>query len=79
MPYEDLINSLTDDQRERAKGIKSPEELLEFAKDEGMALSDEQLEDVAGGLISCVLLCKMYDPCRANMQKTHEASRQDYR
>ena len=34
---------------EKAKACKTPEELLEFAKEEGIVLTDAQLESVSGG------------------------------
>ena len=43
------IEDLTPEQKERAKGLKTPEEILEFVKAEGLELDDEQLEDIAGG------------------------------
>jgi hypothetical protein len=45
MNFEDL----TPEQQAKAKGCKTPEELLELAKAEGYELSDDELEDVAGG------------------------------
>ena len=45
MNFEDL----TPEQKEKALACKSPEELLELAKQEGYVLSDEELEAVAGG------------------------------
>lgn len=36
---------------EKAKGCKTPEELLALAKEEGYELSDEQLQYVSGGWI----------------------------
>lgn len=42
-------DELTKDQQERAKACKTPEELLALAKSEGVELTDEQLESVAGG------------------------------
>ncbi|MBQ9005013.1 MAG: hypothetical protein IJ092_01430 [Atopobiaceae bacterium] len=42
------IEDLTAEQKEKAKGLKTPEEMLEFAKSEGIELSEEQLEDIAG-------------------------------
>lgn len=45
MEFEDL----TPEQREKAKACKTPEEILEFAKEEGLELSDEQLDGIAGG------------------------------
>lgn len=41
--------NLTEEQKERAMALKSPEEMLEFAKNEGIEITDEQLEGVAGG------------------------------
>lgn len=43
------IEGLTADQVARAEACDSPEELLELAKSEGVELTDEQLEAVAGG------------------------------
>ena len=43
------IEALTPEQKERAKGLKTPEEILEFAKAEGLELDDEQLDEIAGG------------------------------
>lgn len=37
------------DLQERAKGCQTPEEILELAREEGIELSDEDLEHVAGG------------------------------
>ena len=45
MKYEDL----TPQQQERARACKSADELLALAKDEGVELSEEQLQAVAGG------------------------------
>lgn len=46
---EDIFNSLTDEQKRRALDLRTPEEILAFAKEEGYELSDDQLEAVAGG------------------------------
>ena len=43
------FTDLTPEQQEKAKACKTPEELLELARAEGVELSDEQLEGVAGG------------------------------
>ena len=43
------INDLTPEQLEKAKVATSADELLELAKSEGIDLSDEQLDVVAGG------------------------------
>ena len=45
----DGFNRITDDQRERLQGAQSPEELLEKAREEGLELTDEQLESISGG------------------------------
>ena len=37
------------DLKDRARACKTPEELLALAKEEGIELTDEQLEDIAGG------------------------------
>jgi hypothetical protein len=49
MNFEDLTPEL----QEKAKACKSPEELLALAKREGIELSDEQLEGIAGGQDWC--------------------------
>lgn len=43
------IKDLTPEQIEKAKACTSAEELISLAKAEGLELSDEQLEAVAGG------------------------------
>ncbi len=43
------FDELSEDLKERAKACKTPEEMLALAKDEGMVLSDEDLEQIAGG------------------------------
>lgn len=45
MNYSDL----TDEQKALAKACKTPEELIALAKDQGVELTDEQLESIAGG------------------------------
>lgn len=46
MKFEDLSVDL----QEKAKACATPEELLALAKDEGMELTDEELEAVSGGM-----------------------------
>ena len=46
MNYENL----SPEQQERAKACKSPEELAALAEEEGLEISDEMLEGVAGGI-----------------------------
>ena len=57
--------------QKRLKSAKTPEELLEIAKDEGYELSDEELEGVTGGVTWCACNskgkpCNSYNPdiCR---------------
>ena len=40
---------MTPEQIEKAKTCKSPEEILAMVRDEGIELSDSQLENIAGG------------------------------
>ena len=46
---EDIYQSMTEGQKTRVQSLKSPEEVLAFAREEGFELTDEQLESVAGG------------------------------
>ena len=43
------FKDLTPEQREKAKACTSAEELIALAQAEGVDLTDEQLESVAGG------------------------------
>jgi hypothetical protein len=45
----ELWDSLTDEQKEKAKACESFDELMEFAGDEGIELPVEVLDNVAGG------------------------------
>ena len=49
---EELLKGLTDEQIAKIKECKNNEEILNFAKNEGIELTDEQLEAVSGG--SCI-------------------------
>lgn len=46
---EELLQSLTPEQRGKARACRSYEELLALAKEEGVELTIDQLEAVAGG------------------------------
>lgn len=46
-------SELTDEQKAKARAAKTPEQILALAKEEGIELTDEQLEAVAGGWSSC--------------------------
>ena len=49
---EELLKGLTKEQIEKLKACKNNEEILKAAKEEGLELTDEQLEAVSGG--ACV-------------------------
>ncbi len=43
------LQNVTPELREKAKGCKTPEELLDLAREEGYELSEEELQAVSGG------------------------------
>ena len=45
----ELLKGLTEEQIEKAKACKNEKELLTLAQAEGIQLTEEQLETVAGG------------------------------
>ena len=46
---ENILNTLTDEQKKRIEAAQSPEELLAIAKETGYELSDDQLQALSGG------------------------------
>ena len=44
------LDNITPEQRRKAAACKNGEELLALAKEEGVDLTDEQLDAIAGGL-----------------------------
>ena len=44
-----LLNGLSEEQIAKIRACKSSEELLALAKEEGVELTDEQLQVIAGG------------------------------
>ena len=56
---ENILSTLTDEQKKKLETVQSPEELLAIAKEAGYELSPEQLEAVAGGDGSswCSIFC----------------------
>ena len=46
---EELLKGLTEEQIKKVKACKNAEEILALAKEEGVTLSEEQLEAVSGG------------------------------
>ena len=53
---EELLKGLTEEQMAKLKECKNQEEILKLAKEEGIELTDEQLEAVTGG-------CSGVDSC----------------
>lgn len=49
MDLQEKIKTLSPEQREKARALKTPEEVIAFAKEEGFDLSDDELEAVSGG------------------------------
>ncbi len=49
---EEIWRSLTDDQKAKARDCRSMDELTELAAKEGVELSDEMLDAIAGGYIT---------------------------
>ena len=47
---QDLLKGLTEEQIKRVKACKNQDELQKLAKDEGVELTEEQLEAVNGGI-----------------------------
>ena len=45
-------DDLTEEQKEKARVCKSPEELFALAKEEGVELDDKDLEAINGGMVS---------------------------
>ena len=54
---QELLKGLTEEQIAKVKACKSQEEMLALAKEEGIELTDEQLEAVSGGGCSNTLKC----------------------
>ncbi len=54
-----IWDSLTDEQKEKAKACKTTDELMLLAGKEGIELPDEVLDQVSGGLLMLIpwLLC----------------------
>jgi hypothetical protein len=48
----DLLKGLTEQQISKVRSCKNPSEILALAKEEGVELTDEQLEAINGGACS---------------------------
>ena len=60
---EHILSTLTDEQKKKIETAKTPEELLSLVKEAGYELTQDQLEDVAGGQIWCRFVCDTHDQC----------------
>ena len=60
---ENILSTLTDEQKKKVEAAQSPEKLLTLAKEAGYELTKEQLENVAGGTIWCRFVCDTEDQC----------------
>ena len=49
---QELLKGLTEEQIKKFKACKTQEEVMKAAKEEGITLTDEQLEAVSGGFCS---------------------------
>jgi len=56
---EELLKGLTEEQIAKVKACKNQEEILKLAKEEGIELTNEQLEAVSGGCsgVECCPKC----------------------
>ena len=43
------FNDLTDEQKATMRACETPEDVLAFVKEEGIELTDSQLEEISGG------------------------------
>ena len=58
------LNDLTQEQWDKLRECKTPEDILALAKEEGYSLSDAELEAVSGGGGGwCKGFCEDYLPC----------------
>ena len=57
----ELLKGLTEEQIKKVEACKSSEEILALAKEEGVTLTDEQLEAVSGG--GCIMSTVKCDKC----------------
>jgi len=65
----ELLKGLTEAQIEKLKRCKNTEEILVAAKEEGIELTDEQLEAVSGGACDCYYEC---DRCGSDLVNRFE-------
>ena len=63
MRRQELLKGLTEEQIAKVTACKNQEELLKIAKEEGIELTDDQLEAVSGGMCTNIPKCKI---CNSN-------------
>ena len=63
----EILNGLTDEQKEKAKACKTPKELIALLGEMGVAQPDELLEAISGGWGDVVKLPPEYDDYFAGM------------
>ena len=54
---EELLKGLTEEQIEKLRNCKDAKEALELAREEGIELSEEQLDAVSGGACVEAVIC----------------------
>ena len=62
---EELLKGLSEEQIAKVKACKNQEEILAFAKEEGIELTDEQLEAVSGGCGTCTAYNEVCPKCNS--------------
>ena len=54
--YQELYDTLSDDLKAKVATCKTGEELVALAEQEGIELTDEQLDAISGGIIGFVMV-----------------------
>lgn len=62
MALKDVFDDMSEDLKSQLQECKTPEEMFALASEEGVELTDEQLEVVSGGWGDCSDQCHM-DAC----------------
>ena len=55
-----IYENLTDEQKEKIKACKSPDEMMELAGKWGIELPDEVVEGISGGSLAEIIVKMMY-------------------
>lgn len=61
------FNDLSPEMQEKVKAANTPEEIMALAKEEGYDLSDEELDEIAGGLSWNSCPGHNFKPCRSKV------------